>query len=80
VIVGFQPSLAFPDQFISSLCTYFTACASGETLYQSQSPRHGRFSLSRGVSVDMQLLDTIHSEGFSTQRTGGWMIEMGETF
>jgi hypothetical protein len=79
VIAGFQPSLAFPDQFISCLYAYFTACASGETLYQTPSIGYSRFSLSGDVSVYMQLLDTIHAEGLPTQWTGRWMIEMGQT-
>jgi hypothetical protein len=53
VIAGFQPSLGFLEQFFSCLYVYFIAGASGETLYQTPSIGHGRFSLSGDRSVDM---------------------------
>jgi hypothetical protein len=66
VIASFQPSLGFLDQFSGGLYAHFTPRTSGKTLHQSPSLGHGRFSLSGDVPVDMQLLDMIHSESFST--------------
>jgi hypothetical protein len=66
VIAGFQPSSGFLDQFIGRLYAYFTPRASGETLCQTPSFGHGRFSLSGDVRVDVQLLDAIPQECFST--------------
>jgi len=66
VIASFQPSLGFLDQFIGRPYAHFTPRTSSKTLHQSPSIGHGRFSLSGDVPIDMQLLDTIHSESFST--------------
>jgi hypothetical protein len=59
VIAGFQPSPSSPDQFIGRIYACFTPRAFGETLCQTPSLGHGRFSLSGGVRVDVQLLDAI---------------------
>jgi hypothetical protein len=66
VITGFQPSPAFLDQFIGRLYAYFAPRASGKTLCQTPSFRHGRFPLSGDVRVDVQLLDAIPQKYFST--------------
>jgi hypothetical protein len=69
VIAGFEPSPTFPDQFIGRLYAYFAPFAPrtfGETLCQTPSFGHGRFSRSGDVGVDVQLLDAIPYECFST--------------
>jgi hypothetical protein len=66
VIASFEPSLGFLDQFIGRLYARFTPRASGETLCQTPSFGHGRFPLSGDVGVDVQLLDAIPQESFST--------------
>jgi hypothetical protein len=65
VIASFQPSPGFLDQFIGRMYAYFTPGASGETLCQTPSFGHGRFSRSGGVRVNVQLLDAIPQKVFS---------------
>jgi hypothetical protein len=66
VIADFQPLPTFLDQFIGCLYGYFAPRAFSETLCQTPSFGHGRFSRSGDVGVDVQLLDAIPYECFST--------------
>jgi hypothetical protein len=79
VIAGFQPLLGFLNQFIGRLYAHCTPCTSGKTLHQTPSLGHGHFSLSGDMPFDMQLLDAIQSEGFSTEWTGHWTLEIVDT-
>jgi hypothetical protein len=66
VIADFEPSPTFLDQFIGRLYAYFAPRTFGETLCQTPRFGHGRFSRSGDVGVDVQLLDAIPYESFST--------------
>jgi hypothetical protein len=66
VIAGFQPSPGFLDQFIGRLYACFTPRAPGETLCQTPSFGHGRFSPYGNVRVDVQFLDALPQECLST--------------